>query len=759
MRKILALAAAAALTAALLGVPTAASAAGTTRYVNPIAGCSNTGPGTTMDAPWCDFVPVAAMDFAAGDELLLARGASWNQQLEISSSGTSAAPITIAAYGSGARPLISRNAEGSDRAVYLENVSHVTVRDIEVANAAVGVQAYYDELDHEGLTIENVYAHHITGIAQGNSQAYDGTCSSSPIPGLYTSAGIAITGPAVNDATGKATVAPFPFTSSDVGLRDLHISGVEVAHSNMGVEIAWCNGIRTHDGTDGANLVQDAVLEDLYLHDLDGGGDTRADCPNGITLINTRNAVVRDSIVQNAGACPSKNGTTGLLLSRNEGLVIVNNLIVQTPDVGTPNDQMGIDLEYANRDVKILYNYIAENHGPGIDILAIRNPATCPGSSNDPFDHSDDTLIDGNLFEDNGEGAVHRVSNCFVPTGTVTNNLYDEPHGLAVSGVGEDFRGFSFLDNHGVGTSIRTSQAARDFTGTAGQHGWKHESRTGTSWTAMTFDAAAQQWNGTFTASGRFARVPATGESVALAWTAPTSGYVNIRGRALSTGAGTPTVRIEKNGVAVVAAQSVPATRVGVATNADSLAVTAGDTIRFITQGLTGTEVSWMPSIGYDAGAPILDQANTFGTFYPYSDLRSTLNRMQTFRPQTAATRVDFWAYRAGSPVGSLELHVYELDSAGQPIATVGHRSVAASGVPTSPGPLSVTTSALDPMKTYGIAASSPATPNGGTTNSYGFEYFDGNPYARGAAWFSTDGGTTWGPDVSSRDIKFATYR
>lgn len=759
MRKILALTAAAALTAALLGVPTAASAAGTTRYVNPIAGCSNTGPGTTMDAPWCDFVPVAAMDFAAGDELLLARGASWNQQLEISSSGTSAAPITIAAYGSGARPLISRNAAGSDRAVYLENVSHVTVRDIEVANAAVGVQAYYDELDHEGLTIENVYAHHITGIAQGNSPAYDGTCSSSPIPGLYTSAGVAITGPAVNDATGKATVAPFPFTSSDVGLRDLRISGVEVTHSNMGVEIAWCNGIRTHDGTDGANLVQDAVLEDLYLHDLDGGGDTRADCPNGITLINTRNAVVRDSIVQNAGACPSKNGTTGLLLSRNEGLVIVNNIIVQTPDVGTPNDQMGIDLEYANRDVKILYNYIAENHGPGIDILAIRNPATCPGNSNDPFDHSDDTLIDGNLFEDNGEGAVHRVSNCFVPTGTVTNNLYDEPHGLAVSGVGEDFRGFSFLDNHDVGTAIRTSQAARDFTGTAGQYGWKHESRTGTSWTAMTFDAAAQQWNGTSTASGRFARVPATGESVALAWTASTSGYVNIRGRALSTGAGTPTVRVEKNGVAVVAAQSVPATRVGVATNADGLAVTAGDTIRFITQGSTGAEVSWMPSIGYDAGAPILDQANTFGTFYPYSDLRSTLGRMQTFRPQTAATRVDFWAYRAGSPVGSLELHVYELDSAGQPIATVGHRSVAASGVPTSPGPLTVTTSALDPMKTYGIAASSPATPNGGTTNSYGFEYFDGDPYARGAAWFSTDGGTTWGPDVSSRDIKFAAYR
>jgi hypothetical protein len=166
-----------------------------------------------------------------------------------------------------------------------------------------------------------------------------------------------------------------------------------------------------------------------------------------------------------------------------------------------------------------------------------------------------------------------------------------------------------------------------------------------------------------------------------------------------------------------------------------------------------------MPSIAYDAGAPILDQANTFGTFYPYSDLRSTLGRMQTFRPQTAATRVDFWAYRAGSPIGDLELRVYELGAGGQPVATVGQRTLAPGDVPTTSGPVSVSTSALDPTKSYGVAATSPLTPNAGTSNSYGFEYFDGDPYARGAAWFSTDGGTTWGADVPSRDIKFATYR
>jgi hypothetical protein len=742
------------------GAVTASGAAsGSTRYVNPVAGCDNAGPGTSQGQPWCDLNPVASTTFGPGDELLLARGASWNQQLEIRGSGATGAPIVVGAYGTGSRPLIARNAADGDRAVYLENVSHVTVQDLEVSHAAVGVQAYYDELGHEGLTIQNVYAHHITGIAQGNAATYDGTCASSPIPGLYTSAGVAITGPAVNDASGDATTTPFPFTSADVGLEGLHIRNVEVAHSNMGVEVAWCNGVRTSDGQDGANLVRGAVLEGLYIHDLDGGGDPRADCPNGITLVNMSDSVLRDSIVQRAGACPSRNGTAGLLLSRNDNLVLANNLIVQTPDVGTVNDQMGVDLEYSNHDIQILSNYVAEHHGPGVDVLAIRNRAVCAGSG-DPFDHSDDTVIDGNLFEGNGEGAVHRVGNCFTPTGTVSDNLYAEPHGLAVTGPGEDFRGFSFLDNVDVATATRTFQSARDYTGTAGQFQWTRQSRPGGSWTTMTYDAANDLWSGTATSSGRFTHRPATGEAVSLTWTAPTSGTVQVRGRALDVGAaGTPAVRVERNGSTVLAAQTVPSTLTGVETDIDGLSVAAGDVLRFVVEGANGSSVSWMPTVAYDAGSPVLDQANTFGTFYPYSDLRWGFGRMQTFQPQTNATRVDFWAFRSGAPLGNLELRVYELSSSGQPVATVGSRSVPPGDVPATAAPITVATTPLDPAKRYGIAATSPTTPDSGTSNAYGFEYFDGDPYARGSAALSTDSGTTWTADVSTRDLKFATYR
>ena len=87
--------------------PASAQAAGTTYYVNNASGsgCSDSGPGT-ITAPWCTFTPANALAFGPGDQLLLASGDTWDQQLTLNGAGSATDPAVHSSYGSGARPKI-----------------------------------------------------------------------------------------------------------------------------------------------------------------------------------------------------------------------------------------------------------------------------------------------------------------------------------------------------------------------------------------------------------------------------------------------------------------------------------------------------------------------------------------------------------------------------------------------------------------------------------------------------------------------------
>ena len=100
----------------LTGAGGIAHANNTTYYVNNQSGsgCSNAGAGTSSAAPWCDFTPVNAATFQPGDQILLARGAVWNQVLQLHGSGTSGSWITLDAYGSGSKPKIQRSGSAND---------------------------------------------------------------------------------------------------------------------------------------------------------------------------------------------------------------------------------------------------------------------------------------------------------------------------------------------------------------------------------------------------------------------------------------------------------------------------------------------------------------------------------------------------------------------------------------------------------------------------------------------------------------------
>ena len=92
-----------------LHAPTAAVRAqslGQSFYVNnSVSSCSDTGAGS-LSVPWCTFANVNGRVFQPGDHLLLARGATWTQPMDLHGSGTASGYITVDAYGQGSRPVI-----------------------------------------------------------------------------------------------------------------------------------------------------------------------------------------------------------------------------------------------------------------------------------------------------------------------------------------------------------------------------------------------------------------------------------------------------------------------------------------------------------------------------------------------------------------------------------------------------------------------------------------------------------------------------
>ena len=138
---------------AWLAIPSAAEAVGaTTYYVSPTGSDSNNG--TSPGAPIQTLGRASNLPLAPGDQVLMQRGASFSGKLAIWRSGTAGSPITIGAYGSGSKPVVTGDC--------LEvGGSYVTMTDFTVQYCTVnGIWT-----DGVGNVISNVEAtHNIQGI-------------------------------------------------------------------------------------------------------------------------------------------------------------------------------------------------------------------------------------------------------------------------------------------------------------------------------------------------------------------------------------------------------------------------------------------------------------------------------------------------------------------------------------------------------------------------------------------------------------------
>jgi hypothetical protein len=591
-------------------------AAGTTYYIDnqPGSNCSDGGR-HSVEQPWCNFGPANNLrTFLPGDQILLARGGVWNQELSLAGRGAADAPITLGAYGTGASPKILRNQATGDISVLLTDASHWNIRDLEVGRASVGILLHYTQLFNTGINISNIYAHDNKGIWAGYSREYpvrrrvlDPFASSLNI---NLSSGILF------------NVASYVnYTSSQYVLKGVNVSNVR-GSGNLD-SVSFDAEADTIDRQDGHNAFQDVVLNGLFLSN-DNGHAARAyqaaglGCSDSLRLLGMTNVTVMNSVLYEEAGCRTRSGTAAIILGRVSHVTLINNIIFGVPQSNSP-DETGIDFEWSEDHVNLAANLFAANAGAGLEILNIHGG-----------DHTSDIEFDSNTFADNALSRQPGASSIWednkgrgyaVPQGSVSNNLYYEPRGRFFEG--RSIGSISISNN--IKTSILANYAAEEFSGTMGKNQWRYMYETADSiWENIpqfsvtdfngAWEAGPTQYISAFTMAPGTCRESCGAGGVARVWVASRRGTVTIRGRVLASdtqaGGGVNAVINLVSGKVTTQLWPAPSGRqrigsadqVGYATNVDAVEVTPGEMIRFEVRSNganSANSVSWTPAVGY----------------------------------------------------------------------------------------------------------------------------------------------------------------
>jgi hypothetical protein len=602
------------------GLSAPVRAAGTTYYINNQAesNCSDRGRHSVAQ-PWCTFAPVNSIQsFSPGDQILLARGSTWNQQLTLAGSGTPTEPIVLGAYGTGADPKILRNQGTTDLCILITDPSYWDISDLEVGRASVGILLHYTRLSNHGITISNIYAHDNKGIWSGFS--VENPVSRNKRDPFASSLNINLSSGILFNLS-----ASLAFNSSQYVLKEVSVSNVRGERNLDSVSFNAEAG--TTDNQDGHNAFQNITLNGLFLSGDDGHAGAKYQaaglgCSDSLRLIGLTNVTVLNSVLFNEAACHTTTGTAAVILDRVSDVTFVNNILFGVPPSDGP-DETAIDLEWSETHVDLHANLFAGNAGAGVEILNIH-----------PGDHSDDIQIYDNTFVHNARtfnpGAAsiweyNKGSGYATPSGSIRNNLVNEAKNKFFAGENIG----SMMSSNNLMTSSEPNYAAEQFASTQGKNQWRYMYQLSESTWADISGYSAIDYNGAWEASptqyvSAFNLAPAscTGScetgGVARAWIAPHSGTVSIRGRVLKSDA--------RGGAGVYAAinlvsghsvkQIWPASgsrqlitgtdRVGYATDLDNVSVASGDMIRFEVNAngdSTYGKTSWTPSIAYTASS------------------------------------------------------------------------------------------------------------------------------------------------------------
>ncbi len=105
---------------------------------------SDTNAGSSEAAPWRTFTNLAAwLPLSPGERVLLKRGDTFTQELYLKGKGTAAAPIELAPYGTGPKPIITRSNLANDICVVWDGASYARINQLDCRHAKLGIYLRY----------------------------------------------------------------------------------------------------------------------------------------------------------------------------------------------------------------------------------------------------------------------------------------------------------------------------------------------------------------------------------------------------------------------------------------------------------------------------------------------------------------------------------------------------------------------------------------------------------------------------------------
>lgn len=282
------------------------NAAGTTYYVDCSAATNGNG---TQASPWNNLSTVNRTTFAAGDQIFFKRGATCVGQLWPKGSGVSGNPITVSAYGTGARPVIDGN-NAVAPVVTIKDQNYWTFDSLEIKNST-GLGLYVDGsngADLYGFTLTNLFVHN-GGMNDGQHLI---------LVGLYQGHSV----------------------------HDVLIDNVEASNGWRGIEIGGkCCNIPASRSTN-------ITIRNANIHDVQS---------DGILMASSNNALAEHNVVSNTGMMSSlQNHTPNGLWTWD-----CDNCTVQFSEVYASHspswDGGAFDIDYFNHNNIVQYNYGHDN--------------------------------------------------------------------------------------------------------------------------------------------------------------------------------------------------------------------------------------------------------------------------------------------------------------------------------------------------------------------------------------------------------------
>lgn len=397
--------------------------------------------GQAENAAWRTFSNINRTTLAPGTKILLKKGCTWNQRLQIRGAGTVNSWISVAAYGTDqAKPKISLTNNVNDIGLLIcdldktsgtarqQNVSYIEIKDIEIANTRLGI--YYRTItgsSNTGFRVNNVTFNNIncdavmSAINNASDKNTEITAQLSSIKGnLETLTGAADGGvreyifPAAifiggQTATNQRVSVP---SSQRTVLTEFEVTNCVMNEAIAGVMSWFYWPFASGMGADAwRQIVHKVKLQNISATGI-VNGLIAFDGVNGGCTTNTNNepqpdvngwGLIKNVAVTMGSAVAGRtwpNGTTGAIFNNSQRFLVDSCEFSEILNQGNP-DGCGFDFE-ANNDLLTIQNSkFLNNDGHSILLM---NGGSYGGNTN--------TIIQKNLFAGN------------IKSGTSANELY-----------------------------------------------------------------------------------------------------------------------------------------------------------------------------------------------------------------------------------------------------------------------------------------------------------------------------------------------